>query len=259
MRSTSVSGRLPRNARVTWRLASGIGRQVARSIGAAARVARIPSGRSRATKRRCTAGIEGEGSGVWARVARTSPPGSAWHARDGVPLSVKVRASISTWGATLVRRPPADLAETNTRWQGVMNKRRLGDVCHNPLRSAVVIEHDRPDVEALEATTTALAISGARNLTESGTPPACHAGLEGRCSRRSETPLPSPSVSRSAPLREQSTQHVERHRRRAVPHVGTRARAAGRPAPPRPKPTRHTDTRSPPACRQSRRPARRSP
>ena len=48
--------------------------------------------------------------------------GSAWHGRVGVPLSVEVRATDISWGAALVRRPPADLAETNTRWGGVRNK-----------------------------------------------------------------------------------------------------------------------------------------
>ena len=36
-------------------------------------------------------------------------------------------------GAAIVRRPPADLAETNTGWGGVRNKRSLrGDGCSSP-------------------------------------------------------------------------------------------------------------------------------
>ena len=54
------------------------------------------------------------------------------------------------------------------------------------VRSAVVIERVCLDVEAFGATTTPLAISGARNLTESGTPTFAPRGARSRCSPPSE-------------------------------------------------------------------------
>ena len=61
---------------------------------------------------------EGEGSGVCAALREHRLRAPRGTTRSGVPLSVKVRATDSSWGATLVRRPPADLAETNTRGEG---------------------------------------------------------------------------------------------------------------------------------------------
>ena len=105
-----------------------------------------------------TAATEGEGSGVCARAARTSPPGSAW--QDGLACR-----SPSSYGPLTVRGAPRSsvgllrISRKRTRaGEGARNRcrpRRTHLFLTPFVRSAVVIEHDRPDVERREATTTA--------------------------------------------------------------------------------------------------------